>query len=712
MVSSSARRSVDFVEVSDLRNGAGLTWPTIVCGGFSFVLSFVSMWATKGADSGLVFGVSSVFGLFALAWVVRNRQTTIQFDRIWRGVCLGVLLVNVVVQYVFIGHHSAAYGFCLFLLATAVLSWRPLILLVCTTFAVACWGVVSMFADFAGNWLYGGFFLMGSGALGWALFFAHIALRRSLGVIGTHVGDQRSRKEKAFSSTVNVAHELMDLGKELQQIVERTASGVVVHLRGKIVYANPAFVSCLRYKKAEGLINRDFLDLVDSIDRTAITEILVPGSQVRCNEFHFVRHDGSRAVLSVAPAQDIVFHGTECALVETRDVTEEHDELRAKLLLADRMAAVGTLAAGVAHEINNPLAYVKLNLSTLSARIAGMEKSLTGAEGAELREILNDTIEGVSRVRDIVRDLKAFSRAEDLSQCAVDVRLLMESSIKMTYNEIRHRAKMRKNFEKVSLVAANPSHLGQVFLNILVNAAQAIEEGNAAENEIYVVTRTDKRGDIVVEIRDTGCGMSEEAKRRVFDPFYTSKPVGVGTGLGMYFCHNVVTRIGGTIEMDSEPGQGTTVRVRLPATRGTGIAPKKSEPVVVEPSLDALKILIIDDERHVGRSLRRILSSHEVELATSGTDGFEKLKSGSYDVVLCDLMMPDITGREIYQRLRDLRPGSESRIVFITGGAFTQDAREFLDSLENPILNKPFEVHALHAVIREITSATSQAAQL
>ena len=498
--------------------------------------------------------------------------------------------------------------------------------------------------------------------------------------------------------------------ENLEQIVNRSTSGIVVHRNGTILVANPEFAACLKYDEPEQLIGKNVLDFVDSIDKEDIVDALRPDGTDQSGEFHFVRSDQSRAVLSVAPARQIEYAGERVTLLESRDVTAQHDELRAKLLLADRMAAVGTLAAGVAHEINNPLAYVKLNLTTLSNSFRNLRSHIPEGNRGEIAEILSDTLEGVGRVRDIVRDLKAFSRAEDSSQCAVDVRTLVESSIKMTYNEIRHRAQMRKDFQTVPMVLANPSRLGQVFLNILVNAAQAIDEGNAAGNEIHVRTRSDDHGNTVVEVSDTGSGMDDEAKRRVFDPFFTSKPIGVGTGLGMYFCHNVVTGIGGDIEIDSEVGKGTTIRVVLPSSISVNTRipakPKKIHPV--EVSTDSLRILIIDDERHVGRSLRRILSRHQVELATTGTEGFEKLKANSYDVVLCDLMMPDISGREIYRRLSSLRPGTESRIVFITGGAFTQDAREFLDSLHNPILNKPFEVHALHAVIREVTAASAQ----
>ena len=569
-------------------------------------------------------------------------------------------------------------------------------------------------------------------ALGHVLWVSPLTWAEPVGLLGVGLGvgialhwlrsraNRGRRREPAqgaqeMDQVLAEAERELAVGAAFRDIVSHSPDSLIVHTSGRIVYANPAFCTALRCEDPQELVGEQLVDLVEAIDRAALAEAMYPdGARAESSEFNFKSRNGHRVVLDLSPARSVTFHGQEACAVFGRDVTQRHDELQAKLLLADRMAAVGTLAAGVAHEINNPLAYVSMNLTTLITEFEKFTGHLDPDQRADLEELLSDTVEGTQRVKEIVRDLKAFSRSDDPSHCEVDVRLLLESAIKMAYNEIRHRARMIQSIDQVPTVVANPARLSQVFLNILVNAAQAIKAGNAEENEIEVKVGVDHRGDIEVSVRDTGCGMSADVRRRIFDPFFTSKPVGVGTGLGMYFCHNVVSGIDGAIDVDSAPGKGTTIRVILPPAEKTARAIKRkylsAQPLSGREACvsDALKILVIDDEQRVGRSIRRMLSSHDVDLATSGSDGMEQLRKHEYDVVLCDLMMPDITGREIYQKISSLMPGFERKVVFITGGAFTPDAREFVDSVKNPVLSKPFDMPELNAALLRVDGTQSQ----
>ena len=239
----------------------------------------------------------------------------------------------------------------------------------------------------------------------------------------------------------------------------------------------------------------------------------------------------------------------------------------AKLLFADRMTSMGALAAGVAHEINNPLTFVVANLAYA---IDALEHHLPPP--AEVLRALVEAQEGVQRVRSIVLDLKMFSRSEEGDDGPVDVRRVLQSSANLVANEVKHRARLRLDLDDVPPVVANSHRLGQVFVNLIINATQAIPEGAADRNVIAVRARS-SQASVCVEVSDTGCGIADDVLPRIFEPFFTTKPVGVGTGLGLAVCNRIVTRLGGTIDVESRPGAGSTFRVLLPAmavTRAAG----------------------------------------------------------------------------------------------------------------------------------------------
>jgi signal transduction histidine kinase len=259
-------------------------------------------------------------------------------------------------------------------------------------------------------------------------------------------------------------------------------------------------------------------------------------------------------------------------LRELREATgrAEQRRLREQLMVAERMASVGTLAAGVAHEINNPLAAVVANLELALRSVERLPAELPDV--AELRAELRDAHEAAHLVRQIVRDVKVFSRTVDERASPVDVRQVLDSTVRMAWNEIRHRARLVRQYEPVPPVWTTDARLGQVFLNLLINAAQAIEIGHVDSNEIRLSTRTDDQGRAVVEIADTGVGISAENLNRIFAPFFTTKPPGSGTGLGLSISLRIVKEIGGAMELASETGRGTTARVFLPAAVGTRAA--------------------------------------------------------------------------------------------------------------------------------------------
>ncbi len=383
------------------------------------------------------------------------------------------------------------------------------------------------------------------------------------------------------------------------------------------------------------------------------------------------------------------------------DVTERRS-LQARLELAGRLASVGTLAAGVAHEINNPLAYVGGNLSvvaeTLDRTIAGTPLDRDAA--LELREAVSDALDGTARVRDIVNDLRRFARpAAEGARVPLDVRAELEAAIGIARHQIAAHAALKVNVrEPLPAVVVGRHELGQVLVNLLVNAAQAIPEGRAAENEVRVAAWADG-GAVVLEVSDTGSGIPAEVLPHVFDPFFTTKEAGAGMGLGLAICHGIVTAAGGTIEVESEVGAGTRFRVRLP---GAG-APLAAEP----PRADGAavrarrRVLVVDDDQLVARAVARMLANaHDVEVLTSAREGARRIEAGErWDVVLCDLIMPDMTGMALAERLARTAPEMLPRLVFVTGGAFTEGSRAFLESGTWRVLEKPIDPAALREVV-------------
>jgi PAS domain S-box-containing protein len=384
------------------------------------------------------------------------------------------------------------------------------------------------------------------------------------------------------------------------------------------------------------------------------------------------------------------------AVIISRDITERKSA-EARLMVSERMASVGTLAAGVAHEINNPLAAVVANLGYVQQAMT--KPGTTISLPPDVMEALDDARTASDRVRVVVRDLKLFSRGEEDKRGPVDVERVLESTARMAWNEIRHRARLIKEFGGVPPVDANESRLGQVFLNLIVNAAQAIREGNYEGNSIRLGTEVAPDGRVIVTIADTGNGMTEEVRRKLFTPFFSTKPVGQGTGLGLAISHRIVTQLGGEIHCDSTVGHGTVFRILLPVARHV------SSPVTAAQlaslAVKRGRVLVVDDEASITSAARRTLSeNHFVQTVNSATEAHQLIVSGErFDVILCDLMMPQVTGMDLHGLINELDPKQAGRMVFMTGAAFTPAARRFLDEVPNSRIEKPFDFQGLRTLV-------------
>jgi PAS domain S-box-containing protein len=370
-----------------------------------------------------------------------------------------------------------------------------------------------------------------------------------------------------------------------------------------------------------------------------------------------------------------------------------------RLVRAERLASIGTLAAGVAHELNNPLTFVLSNLEFVADVLRERTAGVDAGDACELLRAVDDASEGAERMRAIVRDLRTLGRADDATEEPVEVRRVVEYAVHLASSEIRRRARLTWELGAVPPVRGNEGRLGQVLLNLLVNAAHAIPEGATERNEIRVATRVMPDGRVALEVRDTGAGIAPELHGRIFDPFFTTKPVGLGTGLGLWVCQNIVAAAGGAIEVESAPGRGTTFRVLLPAA-GPARAATEDDP---RP-----RVLVVDDEPLVAAAVRRHLAGRfAVDAASGREDALARLAGPRrYEAVVCDVAMPDGGGFALLDALREHAPELAGRVLFVTGGV-PPEASELLARTNLPRLEKPFDGEQLRDALREVLASAA-----
>jgi PAS domain S-box-containing protein len=531
----------------------------------------------------------------------------------------------------------------------------------------------------------------------------------TLCVIANDLREEKERDRAVATERAARDAALRASEERYRRIVETAVEGIwLVDADGSTTFANGALSEMFGYSSAT-LCGRPIFEFMEEESAAAARRFLARRRRYsEMREFGFRAKNGRTlwALLSMSPIENDQ-GGYGGAVVMVSDVSDRR-KLQAQLLLADRMSSLGTLSAGVAHEINNPLAYVMASLDLLVARLPGLSASLAAQEAGFVEEQLKRAREGAARVRRIVRDLKSFSRADEETITSTDLRKSLDTAITLVWNEIKHRARLVKEYDGLPAVRANEARLGQVFINLLVNAAQAMPEGEIDRNVLRVAGRTDALGNAVVEIHDTGCGIPPEHLDRIFEPFFTTKPVGEGTGLGLAICHGIVSSLGGTLSVQSEVGIGTMFRVVLPVAKGEGSEVHFTARAALRPALRG-RVLIIDDEKDLTDVTSEGLSDlHDVQVTQDARQALEWISAGErFDLILCDMMMPLMTGMEFHTRLAALDPQQADRVVFMTGGAFTPRAREFLARLPNLRLEKPFDLgHILAMVTAHLESAS------
>jgi PAS domain S-box-containing protein len=388
------------------------------------------------------------------------------------------------------------------------------------------------------------------------------------------------------------------------------------------------------------------------------------------------------------------------SLVILRDVTERR-ELQARLAVADRLVAVGSLAAGVAHELNTPLSYVSANLQYLAELLPKVVAPGDERAGRAL-DAVRESLEGTGRLRGIIDDLRTFVRTSGEKDTHADLGAVIRSAVSMTWNEIRHRAQLVRQVDPLPRVAGNPARLVQVVVNLLVNAVQAIPPGAALDHRIGITAKVAPDGRIVLEISDTGTGIPPEVKARMFDPFFTTKADGVGTGLGLPICKSILSAMGGTLEFDTSAGNGTVARVTLAAADGVREPPPAAERA--QSPARRGRILLVDDDQLLGSSLRRALGDeHEVIAVGSPWVALRLVeRKERFDAVVTDQLMPDMLGIDLHRALTEADARLKGRIILMTGSVVGEEERAQLGAAATRYLHKPLDLAELKLALAEV----------
>lgn len=531
---------------------------------------------------------------------------------------------------------------------------------------------------------------------------------------------RRSLQEQVETRTAELAHSNERLNL-LIHALERAEDGIaIIDGSGKFVYVNPALQTITGYG-ADELLQRTASELqLDPADEPTLTA-----------RKHALELGDSHTSTFTARRKDGTFFEQECTtwpihvqgqprsyVTLRKDVTSQR-RIEQSLRLSERMASLGTLAAGVAHEINNPLTYVLLSLRSAQRQSDRYHSQLPVAYRDKLESALDNALEGAERVSEIVKDLRLFSRCDETTIAPLDPQSVIESALRLMGNDIGNRARIERDYHPTPPVVGNHAKLHQVLLNLFINAIHAIEEAfgppdateftpRDTEPQIRITTDTDANGDCVIEVSDTGTGIPPQHLERIFEPFFTTKPVGTGTGLGLALCRKIVTGMSGSITVTSEVGRGTTFRIVLPRAHAVP-APPSLEQTQRRTRVPRSRLLIVDDVRAIGASMASALSeNHDVEVVDSARMALGKLAREQYDAIFCDLRMPNMHGVELYRTLLAQGDAHAEKLVFFTGGPVSETTRKFLERHGRPCLTKPVSEEQLEQALRDVLRVSTR----
>ena len=528
--------------------------------------------------------------------------------------------------------------------------------------------------------------------------------------VRTDITDRKRVEEVLRDQEARLEHALAERTRHLEVVLSNIAQGVVVldpDLR--VVLTNNGLHEIVGYPRELGRPGTHVSELIR--DRLG-HELYLPGEDTGLDAETLVeRRLAAYRTLTREVYQHpfpngrvIEIHREKlrdgsiiCTFTDVTDRVEAEEELkrqREALHQSEKLSALGMLLAGVAHELNNPLQVV-LGQATL------LESALAGDGEVERAGRIRRAAERCAR---IVKVFLAMARDEPASRVPVDVNEAVERALDLaSYQLQRQGVELHRDLSQgLPPVSGDPDQLNQVFVNLLINAMQAMER---MEMQSRIEVRTyalGANGEVGIDIRDHGPGVPEHLRGRIFDPFFTTKPVGVGTGVGLSVCHGMVTAHGGTISVEDAPGGGALFRVRLPqaevaqASAATG--------AVGSAAGRAAEVLVVDDEAEIRELLSEFLAAGDLRVTAvaSAQEALERLGAQSYDAVICDLRLPGMDGPALFEAAGALDPALQDRFIFATGDLLSEGSQRFLDEAARPYLEKPFLPDQVRRIVGQV----------
>lgn len=503
--------------------------------------------------------------------------------------------------------------------------------------------------------------------------------------------------------------EIVELSSDVLATIDQEGNLTRLNVRFEVLFGH----------SRQAWIGRPITALAVAADVPVLRALVMSASHSEAPREATVRCQTRAGVTKVMTVRITRLYGEDASLALMRDVTEEVAR-RAQILHSEKLASIGQVAASVAHELNNPMAWVMANLEQIRSGahklVAAARPVATGPSYEELLRTIDlidkachEALAGVERMRDIVTDLNLFSSSTERKPERVDLVDVIELALRMTGPQLSQLCRIEREYGEMPPLVGYPGKLSQVFVNLFINAAQAMPNRPRDENLVRVTARYDE-GVHHIEVEDNARGMTPEVVERIFDPFFTTKEESARPGIGLWVSRNIVEEQRGTMTVRSQPGVGTVFTIRL-----TGLDPADLPVRVPPPEVRRLSsrgtILFVDDEPMLLNAFSRAFEErHEVLVAKSGQEALELLRArgGRVDAIVCDLLMPQMSGMALYDEIGELFPHLQPKMAFMSGGAFTPSARAFVERVDNPKIAKPISLDDLERVIADLLSSGSQ----